>query len=172
MKKWLLIGVLSVLVGVFFAYLYIQFSTPNIVNEEEGRIGGHEQELLESGSGIVQFRNGTKVEVDIASTEPKREKGLSGRESLGEFEGMLFLHDQKARYSYWMKDMKISLDFVWIDDNIIVDITENVPPEDIPKTYYSAAVPVDKVLEVNAGFIKEHLIRVGDKLTITLPEDE
>ena len=34
--------------------------------------------------------------------------------------GMLFVFDQPGRYPFWMKNMKISLDIFWMNDDLEV----------------------------------------------------
>lgn len=111
-----------------------------------------------------------KIKVEIADEESKRIRGLSGREFLGENEGMLFIFKNKDFHRFWMKDMKIPLDFIWIQENRIVDIMENVlPPKNSTDklSVYFPKEPIDKVLEVNAGWSKKNNIKIGDKVNIS-----
>ncbi len=104
----------------------------------------------------------TTVIAELADTDALRELGLSGRKNLGTNSGMLFAFDAPDRYSFWMKDMHFPLDFLWISaDHIIVDVTENVSPESYPKIFLPK-VPSQFMLEVNAGFIAEHHLAIGD----------
>lgn len=105
--------------------------------------------------------------VKIAKTSEEREKGLSGVTSLAENEGMLFIYPQKGIYKFWMKEMNFPLDFLWIADGKIVDITENIPapPANSPNNKIATCQPnkpVDMVLEVNAGWVKKNKIKIGD----------
>lgn len=123
-----------------------------------------------------EFASGTKkisinraeIKVELADTNAKRTQGLSGRKKLPPDSGMLFIFPAKGLYSFWMHGMLFPLDFIWIDKESIVDITENVPvPADedgdnLP--FYSSQFPFDKVLEVPAGFVKERAIKSGDKV--------
>ncbi|OGF99305.1 hypothetical protein A2Y99_05045 [Candidatus Gottesmanbacteria bacterium RBG_13_37_7] len=115
--------------------------------------------------------NNHKILVELADTDKLREKGLSGRSNLPENRGMLFIFPQERIYSFWMKEMLIPLDIIWIKNNKIVDYHQNVPfPEpgitnDKLKTY-SPKEPVDKVLEVNAGTIEKIKINTGDNITV------
>lgn len=113
----------------------------------------------------------TKINATVANTEAERSKGLGGTENLASDSGMLFTFDKQDKYAFWMKGMKFALDFIWIKDDEVVEVTENVPnpPEgtkDADLTIYQAKEAVNKVLEVNAGFVREHGIKVGDKIEI------
>lgn len=99
----------------------------------------------------------TTLLVEISDDAQKRAQGLSGRTSLQSNTGMLFLFEEAFLASFWMKDMNFALDFLWIRDGVVVDITENVPAptgDDLPT--YSPNQPVDMVLEVNAGWVAAH----------------
>src|SRR3989338_3180334 len=56
---------------------------------------------------------GQNIKVDLALTMLEQAQGLSGREVLGENEGMLFVFDTPGKYSFWMKDMKFAIDIIW-----------------------------------------------------------
>lgn len=103
--------------------------------------------------------------VEIADNPKKREKGLSGRNFLPQNQGMLFIFEKPDYWSFWMKDMKFPLDFVWIRGNKIVEITENVKVEDFqPPNLLRPKKPVDKVLELNSGMVKKLKIKPNDLL--------
>lgn len=102
--------------------------------------------------------------VDVAVTEAQKEQGLGGRDSLAKGTGMLFPYDHKEQYEYWMRNMKFPLDFIWIDGNVVADLTPNVPPprDGERPIIVKPLVPVDKVLEIAAGEAEKFGIRVGD----------
>ncbi|OGY26301.1 MAG: hypothetical protein A2Z42_04365 [Candidatus Woykebacteria bacterium RBG_19FT_COMBO_43_10] len=112
--------------------------------------------------------NGTRITAEIAKTPREVARGLSGRDSLGETNGMLFYLGSRRNATFWMKDMKFPIDIIWIDKEIIVYIVENAP---VPTQNNIPAYTPDKlathVLEVNAGFVSEHNIRIGDSIEIT-----
>jgi uncharacterized membrane protein (UPF0127 family) len=119
--------------------------------------------------------NKTRIEVEgqiiyaeIADTPAAREKGLGGKENLAENEGMLFLFPEKDYYSFWMKGMIIPIDIIWLSDSEIVDITENLsPPKNgDPLPLFKPKLPVNKVLEVNAGYVKKHNLKIGQKVVV------
>ncbi len=110
-----------------------------------------------------------RIIVEVADDEKKRAAGLSGKKSLGENEGMLFLYDEPGIYGFWMRGMNFSIDFIWINENKVIDITENAPQ---PKSnneeliIYEPSGAINKVLEVNAGWIEKNNIKIGDEVSI------
>jgi len=124
-----------------------------------------------------------KLLVEMAVTPGELEKGLGDREELGS-DGMLFVMPYRTTPEFWMKGMRFGLDFVWIDcggqrnseteqqqNNTceVMEVTENVaaPKNDdeyLPRYYPSK--PVTHVLEVNAGWVSEHGVRVGDAVLL------
>ena len=95
--------------------------------------------------------------VEVAVTPAERIKGLSGRAFLESGTGMLFVFDVEDRLRFWMRDMEIPLDMIWIGANCkVVDISVNVPPPDpgtplgdLPR--YSPSGRAMYVLEINGG---------------------
>lgn len=112
-----------------------------------------------------------KLNVEIADTQEKRNKGLSDRESLASDSGMLFIFPKQDKYPFWMKGLKYPLDFIWIKGEYVVDFLQNIRPPSLGQadqslTIYTAKIPIDKVLEVPAGTIDRLNIKVGDKVQI------
>lgn len=102
-----------------------------------------------------------EVKIEIADTVEKRSTGLSGRDSLGEDEGMMFVFDQPGQYGFWMKGMRFALDFVWIRQGRVVEVSESVSAEDQTQVYQPKE-PIDTMLEVNAGWAARHGVKAGD----------
>lgn len=103
--------------------------------------------------------------VEVARSEEKKNLGLSDRQNLAPKSGMLFLFDSPAVPLFWMKEMRFNLDFVWILDNEVVDVTRNVPypnsqvdGENLPR--YTPKTKVNFVLEAPQGDAAD--IKVGD----------
>ena len=102
--------------------------------------------------------------VEMVDTLQLQIRGLSGRESLGEREGMLFVYENPQVLSFWMRDMRFAIDIIWIDGNgIITGIAANVSPDTFPQMF-SSIVPVRYVLEVPAGWAERHGVSTGDQL--------
>jgi uncharacterized membrane protein (UPF0127 family) len=109
---------------------------------------------------------GKNFKVDVADTMMKQARGLSGRESLGEDEGMFFIFHATGTHGFWMKDMKIPIDIIWILNDHVVGVEENVQPESeksmFSLTRYYPPEPVNRVLEVPAGTVQKYGFKAVD----------
>lgn len=159
MRKFL-IQAIFLLVGAFFALYIFQ--------------GGTEFSLpFVPAKTIVKtvVINDARISAEIANTQDKRRQGLGGRTTLGDNEGMLFVFEAKGKYPFWMKGINFPLDFIWIADDMVSGVLEDVAPpasgqkEELLPIYQSKE-DIDKVLEVKAGTVKKYNIKAGDKLTI------
>ncbi len=128
---------------------------------------------MEAVSTRVNIKIGDQyIVADTANTEAKRDKGLSGRDSIGINEGMYFIFDTPGLYGFWMKDMKFPIDLVWISDGKIVGFEENMqPPADInvldsKLENYLPPEPVDRVLELHAGRVGLLKANIGDPILV------
>ena len=142
MKKiFLLIFGLIIILGSFFLY------SKQSVKEE---------------SNIKKVKiNNVSIDVDIANTPETRATGLSGRTSLPEGTGMLFIFEESGDYGFWMKNMNFSIDIVWIDENLrVVNVERGVLPETFPQVFYPNKA-VKYVLELPAGAAVKYRIDVG-----------
>lgn len=114
--------------------------------------------------------NNIVISAEIADEAPEQSKGLSDRESIASNSGMLFVYKNPEIRRFWMKGMKFPIDIIWINESRVVDILLDAkPPEpntpDSNLTIYQPNEPVDKVLEVNSGFVNVHGITIGDNIT-------
>ncbi len=78
-----------------------------------------------------------------------------------------FTNTNVSRPSFWMKDMKFDIDIIWIYNDRIVDLTEDVPTtyNNVNLPSYSPRTDITHVLEVPAGWITRHGIGIGEKIT-------
>ena len=108
--------------------------------------------------------NGKKVKVSLALTETERILGLSGRTSLPEDEGLLFVFNPPADVGFWMKDMLFSIDIIWINEKgKVIWVEKNLSPESYPEIF-SPPAPASYVLEVNAGFSDKVDLKTDDQI--------
>jgi uncharacterized membrane protein (UPF0127 family) len=111
---------------------------------------------------ILATRAGEQhVLVEIARSEPERQRGLMYRQSLAPGRGMIFLWEQPERLKFWMKNTYIALDMVFIGaDKRVVYVEENAEPlttitrgpDDADSQY---------VLEVPGGWARAHGVERG-----------
>lgn len=107
------------------------------------------------------------VQVEIRDDEVERELGFSGRKSIGDNEGMLFVFGELVQPTFWMKDMQFSLDVLWIREGKVVQIEENVPHPTEAEAVIATMIPqnpVDMVLEVPSGWVSRTGVKVGDEV--------
>jgi uncharacterized membrane protein (UPF0127 family) len=91
-----------------------------------------------------------KFRVEVADEGPERARGLMLREQMGEDEGMLFVFERAQMQSFWMKNTRLALDMLFIDDNgVVVGIVENAEP--MTTTSRKVDKPSRYVLELLAG---------------------
>lgn len=107
-----------------------------------------------------------RITIEIADTPSLRELGLSGRTSLAPDSGMLFVFPTDGKYSFWMKDMRFSIDMLWLSaDGAVVYIKPRVSPDTYPQSFVSNS-PARYVLELLAGYVQQHGVTVGDKVQL------
>lgn len=108
----------------------------------------------------------TTFSVEVVRTPKAIEKGLSDRDALGS-DGMLFVMPSRTTPAFWMKHMRFSLDFVWIDGNMIVDLYQDAPVQPVDtldrnQPIYRPRRQVTHVLELPAGSINQFQLKIGD----------
>jgi hypothetical protein len=106
--------------------------------------------------------NGAVFTVELADTPDEQARGLSGRDSLGEREGMLFIFAATVTPAFWMREMNFPIDIIWLtDDWRVADISPALSPTTYPQTF-SPRAPVKYVLEVASGTAQNLNLKIGD----------
>lgn len=124
------------------------------------------QNILPTGEVKI---NGTSYKVMIADTNSRRYFGLSNRESLGNFSGMLFVYESPGYLPMVMRNMKFPLDIIWFDKERIVNMESNIAPENVLEQElipHFSRKPAYYVLEMPMGSISHYGFMVGDKVEI------
>ena len=114
--------------------------------------------------------NEKTVQVLLADNSRRWYKGLSDKKDLGKYDGMLFVFPQSGRHTMVMRDMNFSLDILWIQDSIIVEIIKDIKPQpntanSALKQYYSIK-DANRVFEVESGYVDKNNIKVGDSIVL------
>jgi uncharacterized membrane protein (UPF0127 family) len=106
------------------------------------------------------------VDVRIADTEAKRRTGLSETDALAAGEGMLFVHPDEGRHSYWMRGMAFPLDIVFATvEGEITTIHHAATPAELDG-YGSFPGRGTYVLEVPRGYTNATGVGAGDCLVV------
>ena len=101
--------------------------------------------------------NGHTFSLYLAKTAAQQQIGLAKYQKIDMNQGMLFLFAKSDYYSFWMKNMHFPIDIIFIRDNKVVDVFNNVPVwlnDNLP--IYTTKTKADKVLEINAGLARKY----------------
>jgi uncharacterized membrane protein (UPF0127 family) len=107
------------------------------------------------GERVVTLPGGKKIVAEVMLRPEDQARGMMFRDELPPGRGMLFIHDTPARRSYWMHNVKIPLDIIWMDaQRRVVEISANTPacldrPENCRS--YGGTKPSLYVLELAGG---------------------
>ena len=143
----LIIGIIS----LFFIFVFNGMKRQSVPTEEN-YILYKDAELLAS--------------LETVTTPNERALGLSGRESLPELTGMIFVFPEKGKHGIWMKDMKFTIDILWLDEKFeVVNLKRAVTPETYP-TIFTPSRDIFYAIEVQSGFAEKHEIKIGEILDI------
>ena len=112
---------------------------------------------------------GKKINLEVATTAQEQSMGLMFRPELPADRGMLFPFRRARIARFWMNNVPVSLDMIFIRQGKIIAIANSVPPcttkpEDCP--LYGPDVPVDSVLELRAGRAAELELEVGNEVIL------
>jgi len=108
-----------------------------------------------------------RVSADIADTPDARTQGLMHRLTLDENCGMLFIFDESATQSFWMKETYLPLSIAYLDGRGKIINIEKMVPLDL--TSVRSTGPARYALEMNEGWFERKGIRPGD--IIQLPQN-
>lgn len=111
--------------------------------------------------------NETLIKLEVAKTPEQQQIGLMYRKSLDENRGMIFIFEQLRPVKFWMKNVNISLDMIFLANGKVKAIEPNVPPCSIdPCPTYGPENLVNQVIELPGGRATELGIEPGDQLEI------
>lgn len=135
--------------------------------QESGPIAEAEGEqtgpLPPRGHAWVIFGADT-ILAEVADTPEAREQGLMHRTELSEGRGMLFVFDDMAPRSFWMRNTYIPLDIAFLDrDQRVVDIQQMEPETE---EFTESTSPAMFALEVRQGWFEDQEIEAGAEARI------
>ena len=113
---------------------------------------------------ITSDSSSIKLNIEIADTEYDTQTGLMYRDKMLDTRGMLFVFNDEAPRSFYMKNTRIPLDLIFADSNgKIVSFQKNAQPFD--ESSLPSNAPAKYVLEINAGLVDTWDLQIGDSLS-------
>ena len=118
---------------------------------------------------------GKTIQLEVAQTQEQQSLGLMFRESLANDRGMLFPFESERLASFWMKNVSLSLDMLFLNGDgqsprgayHVVGIAANVPPCTAePCPIYGPNALVNRVIELRGGRAQELGVKAGDTIII------
>lgn len=104
------------------------------------------------------------IDIEIANTDYEIQTGLMYRNFMQNNQGMLFIFNDEKPRSFYMKNTKIPLDIIFINDaKTIVSFQKNAKPFD--ESSLPSNFPAKYVLEINAGLSDTWNLSVGDSIS-------
>jgi uncharacterized membrane protein (UPF0127 family) len=129
---------------------------------------GSKNEAGNLNTAEVTFPNGKKVVAETMLRDVDQMRGMMFRDSLPKDRGMLFVHTADENHPYWMYQVRIPLDIIWMDHSRrIVEISANAPPCPSPAHDCPSFGGHEKsryVLELAGGGAAMHGLKIGDQL--------
>lgn len=124
--------------------------------------------LDEYRTRTVILPDGTQIRAEAMTQQHEMARGMMYRDSLPEGRGMLFIHGSPGKYPYWMFQVKVPLDIVWLDGaRRIVEIVADAPPCTTQASQcpnYGGKQNAVVVLELPGGSAKRHGLQVGQTI--------
>ncbi len=155
--------VLYIVITVSLILGLIFFFTPSISSLSYRSTSG------QNSIASTTLESGETMDFEVVTTETAQEQGLSGRSLVPENYGMLFVFDHKFRVGFWMKDMLVPIDIIWLSDSgTILGVEDSISPDTYPKSVYPPE-PVRYVLEVRAGEMRRKGWGIGTRIPLPLP---
>ena len=118
---------------------------------------------------VAVLPSGREFVLEVAADDLARQRGYMGREKVGPREGMIFVHDEDGRHSFWMKGCKVALDIVWLDANgRVVFIAPDRQPCPVSGDCPTIApnVPARFVVEFAAGTVAAESLKQGEMIVV------
>lgn len=112
----------------------------------------------------------TEFFLEVAETPRQQAIGLMFRPPLPDDRGMLFPFDTPRPASFWMRNVPVPLDMIFVYDGTVRAITHSAAPcQALPCPTYGPEDPdqlIDYVIELRGGRAKEIALSVGDSVVV------
>ncbi len=111
--------------------------------------------------------SGQMIDLEVAQTPQQQAMGLMYRTALADNQGMLFPFNPPQPVSFWMKNVPVPLDMIFLRDGKVVEIAASALPCTTPSCpVYGPKTPINQVIELRGGRVAELGLQVGDSVLI------
>jgi uncharacterized membrane protein (UPF0127 family) len=118
-------------------------------------------------SAVATIPDGTQIQLEVAQTPQQQAMGLMYRQALPDNRGMLFNFPSPQPVSFWMKNVPVALDMVFLRQGVVQYVEASAPPcTTEPCPTYGPRTLIDQVIELRSGRAAELNLKKGDKVTI------
>jgi uncharacterized protein len=114
---------------------------------------------------------GEVIQLEVARTAQQQAMGLMFRPALPDDRGMLFPLDPPRTARFWMRNVPVPLDMVFLRNGEVKAIETAPPCNSFSCPTYGPSEPVDAVIELRGGRAAELGLQVGDRVTLRSSED-
>ncbi|MEM9482512.1 MAG: DUF192 domain-containing protein [Cyanobacteria bacterium P01_F01_bin.116] len=116
---------------------------------------------------------GETFDLEVARTSQQQQLGLMHRKALPDNRGMLFPFSPARPVGFWMKNVPVGLDMVFLYQGQVQGIAEAPPCTTDPcPTYSPGRLLVDNVIELRIGRAAELGLEPGDQVEIRFLDEE
>ena len=149
---------------VILGVLLVNLFSPKVISETLS-LDNQPQSLPITAQVLIADQ---MIKLEEAKTPQQQALGLMYRQSLPGDRGMLFSFSPPRIVRFWMKNVKIPLDMIFVRDGEVKEIASNVPPCNIEACpiYGPENTLIDQVIELRGGRATELALEVGDRLII------
>ncbi|NJL37220.1 MAG: DUF192 domain-containing protein [Leptolyngbyaceae cyanobacterium SM1_4_3] len=114
-----------------------------------------------------------QIGLEVARTPQQQAMGLMFRSEIPADRGMLFEFEPARPVSFWMRNVLVPLDMIFLLDGEVQAIAANVPPCTTPTCpTYGPEGFVNQVIELRGGRAAELGLQAGDQIAIDFLQSE
>jgi hypothetical protein len=121
-----------------------------------------------SGAPRAIFPDGSAFRLEIPVNSAERARGYMFRDRVAPDEGMLFRFPDTGFHTFWMKNCRVPLDIIWLEEDLsVVHIETDLPPcSSDPCPSYGPMRKARHALEVRAGTVRQTGLKLGDVIRL------
>ncbi|WP_439342242.1 DUF192 domain-containing protein [Vacuolonema iberomarrocanum] len=166
--KWAIPGAIALSLSA----VLLSCSTPSAVSSDAPTPVAVENQGQQLPITAETEINGETIQLEVARTRSELSTGLMFRPSLEDDRGMLFVFERPRVLQFWMKNVLIPLDMVFLRDGEVQAIVTAPPCENDPcPSYGPSDRQSDSVIELRGGRAAELGLSEGDRVEIRFLEE-